>query len=1089
MFELTDQAFTPYNRSWLSTAGCATGSGMAPGPGSGRGLATGEHGSGHSGHDRRGQAALAGRQWQHRARDDPRESEHPARRDKGGPDRGSDGLAWLGEHGGAAERRGPCAGGAPRGRADRPDAARERPAHADPGGAFAVLLVAVDDLRKSARAARDSQEVLAAAHELEGLVVDLETGLRGFVLTRENRFLEPWHAARGSLPARAAALERLSAGNPGQERMARQITQTTSSYIEEYADPLLEAAQRGDPAAREVATTAEGKRRVDAIRADFDSFIGTERRLADARQAGSDDAARRAVLAAAGCLAVLLLLVLALAGYLARAIVQPVLQAARMAVELAGGNLSTRMPANGVAEIGQLEWAFNEMAGSLERNRDDLAALAAEQAALRRVATLVAEAAAPEAVFAAVAVEVGRLFAAEGTGVVRYDRDGAVTSVGSWNRLGRPSGAGWRATLGGQNVTTLVFETGRPARIDRYATDDASDATAIAHRAGVRSAVGAPMRVEGRLWGALQLAGSREAEFPAGTEERLAGFAELAATAIANAQAREELRRVAEEQAALRHVATLVARGAPPAAVFAAVAEEVGRVLPGADFALVGRYDQDRAVEVVGGWSRAGDVPLVGLRTPLGGHNVNTLVFEHNRPARVDHLAEDASAGTAVARQTGARSSAGAPISVEGRLWGVMIVASAHEDALPPGIEHQLAEFTELLATAIANSQAREELRTFADEQAALRRVATLVAQAGPPSEVFEAVTREVGLLCDADLARMERYEDDGTVTGVAAWSRLPVELAVGTRFGLDGVSIARGVQETAGPVRVDSFSEDTGVIAQEARALGIRASVGCPIMVAGRLWGVIAASTKREEPFPPNTEARISRFTELVATAVENAESRAELAASRARVVAAADETRRRLERDLHDGAQQRLVSLALRLQSAAAAIPPELAEVHQDLAGVGGELNETLTDLRELSRGIHPAILSEGGLGPALRTLARRSPVPVQLQVGTEGRLPERVEVTAYYVVAEALTNVAKHANASAVEVDVETDDGLVRLAVRDDGVGGADPAHGSGLIGLKDRVEGTGGTLRVESRPGQGTSLLAELPIDAGQSPDAS
>jgi signal transduction histidine kinase len=381
------------------------------------------------------------------------------------------------------------------------------------------------------------------------------------------------------------------------------------------------------------------------------------------------------------------------------------------------------------------------------------------------------------------------------------------------------------------------------------------------------------------------------------------------------------------------------------------------------------------------------------------------------------------------------------------------------------------------------------EAARLSEEQSALRRVATLVAQAGPPSEVFEAVTREVGLLCGADLARMERYEQDGTVTGVAAWGRVPVELAVGTRFHLDGLSIARGVQQTGGPVRVDSFGQDTGAIAREARAVGIRSSVGCPIVVAGRLWGVIAASSKREEPFPPDTEAQIARFTELVATAVANAEAHAALTASRARIVATADQTRRRIERDLHDGAQQRLVSLALRLRTVEGAIPPELGEVHQELASVEAELDEVLGELRELSRGIHPSILSEGGLGPALRSLARRSPVPVQLQVGMEGRLPERVEVAAYYVVAEALTNVAKHANASVAKVEVDTDDGLVRLGVRDDGVGGADPARGSGLVGLKDRVEATGGTLHVESRPGQGTCLLAELPIDAAQPPDRS
>jgi signal transduction histidine kinase len=391
---------------------------------------------------------------------------------------------------------------------------------------------------------------------------------------------------------------------------------------------------------------------------------------------------------------------------------------------------------------------------------------------------------------------------------------------------------------------------------------------------------------------------------------------------------------------------------------------------------------------------------------------------------------------------------------------------------------------TAVVVGELAARSRREALEAarLSQEQSALRRVATLVARAGPPSVVFEAVIREVGLLCEADLARMERYEEDGTVTGVAAWSRVPgqlAELAVGTRLHLDGLSIARGVQQTGGPVRVDSFGQDTGAIAEEARAVGIRASVGCPIVVGGHLWGVIAAS-KREEPFPPDTEAQLGEFTELVATAVANAEAHAELMASRARIVATADETRRRIERDLHDGAQQHLVSLALRLQGAAASIPPQLDEVHQEITDVGAELDEVLSDLRERSRGIHPANLAEGGLGPALRNLARRSPVPVQLQLGMEGRLPERVEVAAYYVVAEALTNVARHANASLVQVELDTDDGLVRLDIRDDGVGGADPSRGSGLIGLRDRVEATGGTLGVESHPGQGTSLLVELPI---------
>jgi len=785
------------------------------------------------------------------------------------------------------------------------------------GATFAVLLVAVGDLRGATRAARASEGVLATANELERLVIDLETGVRGFVLTREEQFLEPWDSARRSLPARAAELERQAAANPERERTARQLAQAASAYVEQYATPLLRAARRGDPAARGLATTLDGKRRVDAMRAQFDTFIATERRLAQAQQERSDAAARRAAAAAVGGLVVSLLLVLVFAGYLTRAIVRPVMQAAQMAVRLAGGNLSTRMPATGVAEIGQLERAFNDMAGSLERNRDDLAELAAEQAALRRVATLVARGVSPDDLFTRVAEEVGILLGADMTTMVRFGPGGRaelVAAAGETTDL-IPVGTTWDLTE--PWAVTQVWQTGRSARFDDY--EHTSDPTGeMARRAGVRSSVASP-------------------------------------------------------------------------------------------------------------------------------------------------------------------------IVVEGRRWGAMVVLSRAEP-LPPGTEGRMADFTELIAVAIANAEARAELRGMVEEQSALRRVATLVAQAGAPSVVFEAVTREVGLLCHADLARMERYEQDGMVTGMAAWSRVPVELAVGTRITLDGASIARGVQQTGGPVRVDSFDQDIGAIAREARALGIRSSVGCPIVVAGRLWGVIAASTKREEPFPPDTEGQIARFTELVATAVENAESRAELAASRARVVAAADETRRRVERDLHDGAQQRLVSLALRLRTTAATVPPDLREVHQELAGVGAELDEVLGDLRELARGIHPAILSEGGLGPALRTLARRSSVPVQLQVGTEGRLPERVEVTAYYVVSEALTNAAKHANASAVKVDVERDDGLIRLAIRDDGVGGADPARGSGLVGLKDRVESTGGTLRVESRPGQGTSLLIELPADTGPSSDA-
>jgi signal transduction histidine kinase len=374
--------------------------------------------------------------------------------------------------------------------------------------------------------------------------------------------------------------------------------------------------------------------------------------------------------------------------------------------------------------------------------------------------------------------------------------------------------------------------------------------------------------------------------------------------------------------------------------------------------------------------------------------------------------------------------------------------------------------------------EAETQLRRLADEQAALRRVATLVAQAVPTAEVFEAVTREVGLRCDADLARMERFEADRTVTATAAWSRSSEpELAVGTSFALEGASIAAQVYETGRPARVDSFEGATGPIAREALALGIRSSVGCPIVVGGRTWGVIAASTKREAPFPANTESGIADFTELVATAVSNAESQAELRASRARVVTTADETRRQIERNLHDGAQQHAVSLALWARAARAAVPSELdAELERVSAG----LADLVDELREIASGIHPAILTEGGLGPALRTLGRRSAVPAQVDVRTEGRLPEPLEVGAYYVVSEALTNAAKHAHASAVVVEVEPVDGALVVCVRDDGIGGAKPGRGSGLVGLRDRVEALGGRISVQSAPGAGTSVRAELPL---------
>jgi signal transduction histidine kinase len=558
---------------------------------------------------------------------------------------------------------------------------------------------------------------------------------------------------------------------------------------------------------------------------------------------------------------------------------------------------------------------------------------------------------------------------------------------------------------------------------------------------------------------------------------------ELAARSRREAQ---QLAGLSEEQSALRRVATLVAQAGPPSLVFEAVTREVG-LLCDADLARMERYEDDGTVTEVAVWGRVPAELAVGTRFALDGVSIARGVRESGGPGRVDRFGEDAGAIAAEARALGIRSSVGCPIVVGGRLWGVIAASRKTKEPFPAGTEAQIEEFTELVATAIANAQAREELRTLAEEQATLRRVATLAARGVRPVEIFSAVSDEVGRLFGSEQAAVGRFEPDGSAVVVVGVSGGIRGVSIGTRWELEDFLASTAVYRTGRPARNESrgFQNASGPVADSIRKMGVVSTVAAPIVVEGNLWGVMTVSDVRER-LPPDAEERVEKFTELVATAIANAQAHTELMASRARIVATADQIRRRIERDLHDGAQQRLVSLALQLRGAAAAIRPEQDEVHQELASVGTELDGVLDDLRELSRGVHPAILSEGGLGPALRTLARRCSVPVQLQLGMEGKLPERVEVAAYYVVAEALTNVAKHANASLVQVEVAIDDGLVRLGIRDDGVGGADPARGSGLVGLKDRVAATGGTLRVQSHPGQGTGLVVELPIDAGQPP---
>ncbi len=373
--------------------------------------------------------------------------------------------------------------------------------------------------------------------------------------------------------------------------------------------------------------------------------------------------------------------------------------------------------------------------------------------------------------------------------------------------------------------------------------------------------------------------------------------------------------------------------------------------------------------------------------------------------------------------------------------------------------------------------------RRLAKEQETFLRLASLVARGAPPAQLFKAFADEIGRSLPGERVALGRYERDGSLSPVAACAKRRAGHRADAREILEAAGLRPEAGSTATPAPA---SEGRGMAGPGGTSRNCSA-VAVPVQVEGRLWGVMVACSRRKVPLEGRTRARLAGFAELIATVIANAESRAALAASRTRVVAAFDEARRRIERDLHDGAQQRLVSLALGLRAAQAAVPAELTQVHAELSALAEGMDGLLEDLRTMARGIHPAILDSGGLGPALKTLARRSAVPVELEVETNGRLPERVEVAAYYVVSESLANVAKHAQATVARVDVALREGRLWVRVRDDGRGGADPTRGSGLTGLWDRVEALGGTLRLTSPTGGGTTVEAVLPLEVPPAAD--
>ena len=375
-----------------------------------------------------------------------------------------------------------------------------------------------------------------------------------------------------------------------------------------------------------------------------------------------------------------------------------------------------------------------------------------------------------------------------------------------------------------------------------------------------------------------------------------------------------------------------------------------------------------------------------------------------------------------------------------------------------------------------------EALEELVREHAALRRVATLVARQPPPSAVFSAVTREVGMLLGAQRATLLRVDSPEWAVVAAAWSDgTAPPVPVGHRGALDGRGIVGRMLVDPRPVRVEDFDEVGGVVAELMRELGIRRGAGGPIILGGRVWGAVTAVWPGDEAMPPGAEHRVAAFAELVSYAIENAETRAELAASRARLVETADEARRRIERDLHDGAQQQFVAAALELALLEQRLARDPGSARSVLTRVREQLDRGLGELRDLARGIHPTVLTERGLEAALEALVQRAPQPVELRVTVPDGLDKAIEAAAYFVVSEALTNVAKYARAESVTVDVAPSEGTLVVTVADDGVGGADSTAGSGLRGLVDRVEAVGGRLEVESVPSHGTRLRARLPTD--------
>jgi signal transduction histidine kinase len=710
------------------------------------------------------------------------------------------------------------------------------------------------------------------------------------------------------------------------------------------------------------------------------------------------------------------------------------------------------------------------------RARDELRSLAESQGALRRVATLVAEGAGPEVLFGAIAKEASRILGVGAISLIEYNAD-------TQKLLPKATTLGPRAAIpiGGQGsfvsspLGGLILATGHPARIEDWT--HLPGPVAARHRAeGFGQAVGAPILVNGSIWGYIGAYGEAGETLPADCETRLADFTHLMATAISNVQARDELHSLAESQGALRRIATLVAEGAEPKAVFTAVAVEAAQILGVGAVSLI-NYDVDTETftKIFGTHGERSPVPD-GITWPVEECPEGALAVSTGRPARVDDWTGIPGSPAAKHREHGFGQAVAAPVIIDGSVWGCIAAYGEADEILPPACETRLADYTSLMATALSNAKVRDELRELAKQQgAALRRVATLVAQQASLPAIFNAVAGEASRALGVPRVDVGRCHEDGSMTLLGSAGR-PAR-SDDHAFSESAKFVAAKVLETRRAARIDDRTTLPIADAQTVRQEGSGSVVGAPILVEGALWGVIVVLA--DGLLHEDTETRLADFTHLVASSISNVHARNNLIASRARIVTASDETRRRIERNLHDGIQQRVVSLALSVRAVRMRFPLP-PEVQAGLGDVARDLEGVLEEIRVFSQGLHPALLARSGLGPSLRALARRSPIPVTLEVTGDPRFPEPIETAVYYVVSEALANAAKYSQAAEVSVSVFSDSTVVRTTVSDDGAGGAALGRGSGLIGLIDRVEALGGRFTLESPAGRGTTISIELPL---------